>query len=103
MPSSSAITYLRIQRMSLGRSSSATSLDRPATCSTSSGDCQACLRRIAEVFISTPFISQSPYGVATKFWVREVAGPEVPLPEPTANWLTCQIWFAVAGSGVAAA
>lgn len=43
------------------------------------------------------------YGVARKFWVREVAGPEVPLPEPTANWLTCQIRFAVAGSGVAAA
>ncbi len=45
----------------------------------------------------------SGYGVATKFWVLEVAGPVVPLPEPTANWLTCQIWFAVAGSGVAAA
>jgi len=43
------------------------------------------------------------YGVATKFWVLDVAGPVVPLPEPTANWLTCQIWFAVDGSGVAAA
>ena len=45
----------------------------------------------------------SSYGMATKFWVLEVAGPVVPLPEPTANWLTCQIWFAVEGSGVAAA
>jgi hypothetical protein len=41
--------------------------------------------------------------VATKFQVLEVAGPVVPLPEPTANWLTCQIRLAVDGSGVAAA
>ena len=45
----------------------------------------------------------TPYGVATKFWVLEVAGPVVPLPEPTAKLANCQIWFAVDGSGVAAA
>ena len=50
-----------------------------------------------------PRLWTRPYGVATKFWVLDVAGPVVPLPDPKANWLTCQIWFAVAGSGVAAA
>ena len=43
------------------------------------------------------------YGRAMKFQVRDVAGGVVPLPEPTAYWLTFQMAFAFDGSGVAAA
>ena len=49
------------------------------------------------------FVSTSRYGVATKFQVLDVASPVLPLPEPTANWLTCQMRLAVDGSGVAPA
>ena len=43
------------------------------------------------------------YGWTTKCQVLDVAGPLVPLPDPTANWLTFHIRFAVDGSGVTAA
>jgi len=49
------------------------------------------------------FAGPPAYGRTTKLKVLDVAGPLVPLPEPTANWLTVHIRFAAEGSGVTAA
>src|SRR5215208_3911679 len=59
--------------------------------------------RVSETGLPSAAFDLARYGLARKIWVLEVALPWVPLPVPTANWLTFQIRFAVEGSGVAAA